>query len=278
MPAHPSFRIRFGHWLTAVLRVALPDHCALCGERSTRQLCSVCAQAWDGEGRPQRLRCLRCAAPFAGNLQAVDDVAPLQMDNEQARPATHAAPATNCRTHTPRLCGDCLVTPPAFDATIALADYGVPLSHLMIRLKYRNTLALAREFGERLGHAVSAHTSSDALVVPVPLAASRLAARGFNQSWEIARIAARTAQRPASARALRRERVTAAQSTLARSARQGNVRDAFVADARRVAGRSIVLIDDVMTTGATCDAAAHALKRAGATRVLAAVVLRTPNS
>ncbi|WP_174995057.1 ComF family protein [Pandoraea anhela] len=147
----------------------------------------------------------------------------------------------------------------------------------MIRLKYRGALPLAREFGERLGDALAVcdHGDESPLLVPVPLASSRLASRGFNQAWELARVASRRARLPASAHVLRRERTTAAQRRLSRDARQRNLRDVFVADAR-VNARRIVLIDDVMTTGATCDAAAAALKRAGATHVLAAVVLRTP--
>ncbi|VVD91879.1 Orotate phosphoribosyltransferase [Pandoraea aquatica] len=76
---------------------------------------------------------------------------------------------------------------------------------------------------------------------------------------------------------LHRERTTLAQRRLSRDARQRNLRDVFTAS-ERIEGRHVVLIDDVMTTGATCDAAAAALKRAGAVHVLAAVVLRTPPS
>lgn len=172
---------------------------------------------------------------------------------------------------------------------MALADYVAPLDALMIRLKYHGALPLAREFGERLGDALLPHCGrdrvrdgsdagdSETLLVPVPLAPSRLAARGFNQAWELTRVAARRAQRPASAHWLRRERATASQRGLTRDVRQRNLRDAFVAS-DRVRGRRVVLIDDVMTTGATCHAAAQALKRAGATYVLAAVALRTPYS
>ncbi|WP_174970871.1 ComF family protein [Pandoraea morbifera] len=148
----------------------------------------------------------------------------------------------------------------------------------MIRLKYHGALPFAREFGHRLGDALVEPAGDEPpLVVPVPLAPSRLAARGFNQAWELARVAARRARLPASARALHRERTTAAQRRLSREARQCNLRNAFTASAQ-VRGRRVVLVDDVMTTGATCDAAAAALKLAGATHVRAAVALRTPPS
>ncbi|WP_374618873.1 ComF family protein [Pandoraea sp.] len=147
----------------------------------------------------------------------------------------------------------------------------------MIRLKYHGALPFAREFGERLGDALAAYADEAPWVVPVPLARSRLASRGFNQAWELARVASRRAHLCASAYVLRRERTTTSQRRLSREARKRNLRDAFVAS-DCVRGRRIVLIDDVMTTGATCDAAAAALKRAGAAHVLAAVVLRTPST
>ncbi|VVD69539.1 putative competence protein F-like protein [Pandoraea terrigena] len=173
------------------------------------------------------------------------------------------------------MCGQCLRLRPAFDATLALADYVAPLDTLMIRLKYHGALPFAREFGERLGDALLTRSDTTALMVPVPLAPSRLASRGFNQAWELSRVASRRAHLPASAHLLHRERTTAAQRGLSRDERRRNLRGAFVAS-DRVRGRRVVLVDDVMTTGATCDAAAAALKRAGATHVLAAVALRTP--
>ncbi|WP_053059533.1 ComF family protein [Pandoraea faecigallinarum] len=166
---------------------------------------------------------------------------------------------------------------PAFDAALTLADYVAPLDTLMIRLKYHGALPLTREFGERLGEALADRfrDHETPLLVPVPLAASRLASRGFNQAWELTRVASRRARLPSSADVLHRERTTAAQRRLSRDERRRNLRGVFVAG-ERAKGRHIVLIDDVMTTGATCDAAAAALKRAGAAHVLAAVVLRTP--
>ncbi len=250
------------------LRLALPDHCAVCRRRADRQICDDCAWAFDATTPDAPPRCHRCAIALPSPALALDGTV-----------ASATESATICRTPTPILCGQCLRRRPAFDAALTLADYVPPLDTLMIRLKYRGALPLAREFGQRLGDALAPYRDETPhetpLLVPVPLAASRLASRGFNQAWELARVASRRAHMPASANVLHRERTTAAQRRLSREARRRNLRDVFVAN-QRVSGRRIVLIDDVMTTGATCDAAATALKRAGATHVLAAVVLRTP--
>lgn len=251
---------------SGLLRIALPDHCAVCGRRALRQICGDCEFAFDAARSGTRLRCHRCAIAL-----------PLPTLVADGSVATTTESATICRTTNNALCGECLRHRPAFDAAMTLADYVPPLDTLMIRLKYHGALPFAREFGERLGDALAircrAHETP--LVVPVPLAPSRLASRGFNQAWELARVASRRARLPASAYVLHRERTTAAQRRLSRDERQRNLRGVFVAS-DRVRGRHVVLVDDVMTTGATCDAAAAALKHAGAAHVLAAVVLRTP--
>lgn len=246
--------------------MALPDHCAICHRRAARQICADCAHAFDVARSDAPLRCRQCAAALPSLAISTEDTPTLDVKG-----------ATICRTSSPVVCGQCLRHRPAFDATLTLADYVAPLDMLMIRLKYHGALPFAREFGERLGDALKACGDVTPLLVPVPLAPSRLASRGFNQAWELARVASRRAHLPACVDALRRERTTAAQRRLSREERRRNLRGAFVAS-DRVRGRRIVLIDDVMTTGATCDAAAAALKHAGATHVLAAVVLRTPST
>jgi len=111
----------------------------------------------------------------------------------------------------------------------------------------------------------------------VPLAPQRLASRGFNQAWEIARPLARRLGVRADATLLTRRRDTAAQLTLDLPARQANLRDAFaLARPMRLDGLHIAVVDDVMTTGATLRAAAAVLKAHGARRVTALPALRTP--
>jgi ComF family protein len=116
-------------------------------------------------------------------------------------------------------------------------------------------------------------------VLPLPLAFEQHRARGFNQSFELARPLARALRLPLRTEVLLRTRATAAQHLLSREERQRNVRDAFaVASGARpsLAAARLLVVDDVMTSGATLDAAAQALKRAGATHVTVAVVARTP--
>jgi ComF family protein len=171
-------------------------------------------------------------------------------------------------------CGACLVAPPAFDATLAVWRYTYPLDRLVQALKYGGRLALADGFGRALASRVAAHATAIDLIVPMPLHEKRLRARGFNQAVEIARALARCGGKTAiDTRALVRRRDTPAQAGLPHDARAGNVRGAFACTVP-LDGMRIALIDDVMTTGATADAAARALKRAGAAHVENWVVAR----
>lgn len=148
----------------------------------------------------------------------------------------------------------------------------------MLALKFGAVLPLAQWFAAALAARWrdSGRPAPD-LMVPVPLAAGRLAERGFNQAWEIARRLGRELRVPARAGLLVRARETAAQSTLDIVARQLNMAGAFaLARGACVKGLHIGLVDDVMTTGATLSDAAAVLKRHGAARITAIVALRTP--
>lgn len=169
------------------------------------------------------------------------------------------------------LCGQCLHSPPAFARSIALFAYAFPVDQLLHALKYRHRLLLAPWLGKQLAERC-AGLRPDA-IVPLPLHPAKLAERGFNQALEIARPLAAALQAPLRSDWCLRTRATPAQADLALRERAANVRNAF-ACAQNLEGQHIVLVDDVMTTGATLHECAKALIRQGAREVSAVVVAR----
>lgn len=174
------------------------------------------------------------------------------------------------------VCGRCLSRAPHYDATVAALAYRFPADVLMHALKFEGELALAPLLGGLLEVAIAAAPPArvDA-VVPVPLSPRRLRERGANQAIELARPAARAAGARLDPGLCERVRDTPPQLGLPLAGRAANVRGAFACPGL-VAGLSVAVVDDVMTTGATLDEIARALKAAGATRVVNWVVARTP--
>jgi ComF family protein len=168
------------------------------------------------------------------------------------------------------VCGSCLSSPPHFDGTAARWLYEFPCDRLVQALKYRAWLPLAGFFARSL--ASEGQPEVD-IVVPMPLHPRRLAERGFNQALEIARTFAVHTGIRLDARGVRRIRDTAPQPALPYEERARNVRGAFACDLD-VSGRSVGVVDDVMTTGATLNELARVLKRAGASRVENLVIAR----
>jgi ComF family protein len=170
-----------------------------------------------------------------------------------------------------QVCGRCLAQPPAYDATVAALAYEFPADVLVQGLKFRGELALAPVLGALLGACLPRAAPPD-FVLPVPLSAARLRARGFNHALEIARTAAPGAR--LAPRLAERSRDTAPQFELPLAERAKNVRGAFRC-AQPLDGAAVALVDDVMTTGATLEELAATLKRAGAARGVNWVVART---
>lgn len=167
------------------------------------------------------------------------------------------------------LCGRCLAQPPHYDATVAALAYAFPADALVHALKFRGELALAPLLGKLLLEKIPSRDVDR--VIPVPLSGRRLRERGYNQAVEIARhLGAAKLEIDACVR----ERDAPPQAGLDREARRRNVRGAFRCQ-RSFAGERVALVDDVMTTGATLDALAAALKNAGAVSVTNWVVCRT---
>ncbi|MDE2047224.1 MAG: ComF family protein [Betaproteobacteria bacterium] len=175
-----------------------------------------------------------------------------------------------------RVCGRCLREPPAFERGVALADYDELTRPLIEALKFHDTPGLAPWLAAHLCTAVGA-LPAPTLILPVPLSAERLRARGYNQAWELARALAQQLQLSARADLLLRVGERAPQAALTFAERRRNVKGAFACPAP-LHGEPVWLVDDVMTTGATLDEAARTLRRAGAGAVSAVVVCRTPLS
>jgi ComF family protein len=230
---------RIDQWLRRAGRVLLAPRCLVCGEAGAhgRDLCAACAAALPWN----RTACPGCALPN-----------------------THGD-----------LCGACLASPPPVAATCAVFVYGFPLQRLVPRFKFHQDLAAGRLLAELMAPRL-ALAERPAALVPIPLHAARLRARGYDQALELARPLCRALEIPLLDHALLRRRDTAPQSELDAVARRRNLRGAFAVRAGALVPAHVALVDDVMTTGATLHAAAKALLRAGAQRVDAWVCARAP--
>ena len=160
--------------------------------------------------------------------------------------------------------------------SVALGAHGGALAEAVYRLKYRDRPDIAAPLGALLGQEALREGLVADVVVPVPLHPRRLAERGYNQSALLAHACARALELPCSPRMLVRTRATPRQAQLARAERLLNVAGAFeVRRAGLAGGRRVLLVDDVVTTGATTRACAETLRRDGAAEVLVATLART---
>jgi len=233
--------------LEVLLSVLYPPRCALCRRELRRArprgLCGACASRLEAA----RSGCPRCADPSAS-----------------------------------RLCGRCRTTPPAFASVAACLAYRTEdpdcaVRRAVARWKYDGDLAVGRALGRTFAAWCAPRNEAFDAIVPVPLQRTRLAARGFNQAAVLA-YAAAGARRSRVVHGLRRRAFEESQTALGRGARRDNVAGRFAVRPRAaIAGRALVLVDDVLTTGATADECAAALLAAGASSVAVWTLARAGN-
>jgi ComF family protein len=235
---------------------SLASQCAVCHSWPARRVCAACTARFG----QVRTRCVSCAL-----------ILPADLSGGRGPPSLH--------------CAACVRHPPPLDSCFAAMPYAYPWSDLVARYKFGGDPAWAAVFAGLLLEIPGVRASLESLqagdwLIPLPLSAERLQTRGFNQAWELGKALARRGSTAAGidARLLLRIRDTAPQARLGRDARLRNLRGAFVADPLRVheiQGRRVLLVDDVMTSGASLFAAAQALREAGAAAVSAMVFART---
>jgi len=220
-------------------RLLFPPRCLSCGEPGAagRDICQACA-----DGLPWlRSACQRCALPLPG------------------------ADASS-------ICGACQHSRSPLQLVRSAFVYQPPVNGLLLRFKFHRDLAAGRLLSALMAEALHDAERPQALV-PVPLHRSRLRQRGYDQALELARPLARALRLPLW-QGLHRQRSTPPQSALDAAGRKRNLRGAFTVHGQLPA--HVVLLDDVMTTGATLHAAALTLHRAGVQRVDAWVCARVP--
>ncbi len=229
-----------------LLNLIFPDDCHVCGE-ALREFSRV----------PICSRCLSDPKPFAAEFFCVSCKTPFV----NRAPLDEAGQCTLCRLGTK-----------GFDAVYTYGSYEGTLRSLVHLYKYGKMEPLASNFGAMLALALPRELAID-VVVPMPLHWWKRWQRGFNQAELLAREIARRWHAPVRMVA-RRKKKTTAQAGLTNAKRRANVEGAFEIRGQ-LDGKHVLLVDDVMTTGATASACARALKRAGAARVTLLTLART---
>ncbi len=175
-----------------------------------------------------------------------------------------------------QVCGQCITHPPAFTAAFAAFRFEYPLVGVIHRFKYQGDWRLGSTLAKWLAQGLQVQTSLDYkpdLVIPIPLHTSRLKERGFNQAQLLAEQWAVDNKIPLAKFLLQRIVPTGSQAALDKEERLRNLHDAFLSNPE-VMNKHILLIDDVMTTGATLEQASRELLRSGAKRVDVACLAR----
>ncbi len=235
----------------AALDLVLPPHCVCCGGPVTvqRQLCVDCFRLTGFITEPC---CARCGVPFASAAQGGRDL----------------------------MCPACREAPPLFDRARAALRYDSQTRRLLLPFKHADRTEIAWTLVPHMARAGAMLLRQADVLVPVPLHRRRLFLRRYNQAVLLARGLARAARKPLLPDALVRTRATASLGAKSAVERAAEIAGVFAVRASRVAGvtgRRVLLIDDVMTSGATANACAGALLAAGAAAVDVLVAARVPD-
>ena len=210
--------------------------CVLCSVSVDRSI-SLCLRCQ--EDLPElELCCQQCGLPFVAN-------------------------------HSQNVCGQCLKTPPVFDYTLSLFHYESPIDYMVSQLKFKHQLSYAAIFGHLLLDYTSEKLDKNQLpdaLLPVPLHHKRLQKRGFNQSLEISKPISKALQIPILSDSVLRSKNTLMQTNLSAVERKKNVKGCFKI-VKPPVFKHIAIIDDVVTTGSTCNELAVMLKSAGVEKV-----------
>ncbi|NOQ87328.1 MAG: ComF family protein [Gammaproteobacteria bacterium] len=220
-----------------------PSRCILCLKtvKQSFEVCPDCYQALPHNN----VCCVRCALPLAEGI------------------------------HNAVLCERCIQKTPAFDYAHSLFRYEDEVIGLVHRLKFGEKISYARSIGELLLRRLLETDEMPDCLLPVSLHKSRLRQRGFNQSIEISRVLAKKLAIPIEHSAVIRQRSTVAQTGLNAKQRQKNIKGAFSV-VRQLNYKHVLIVDDVMTTGATVNELAKVLKKNGVSRVGVLSIARAP--
>lgn len=237
---------RIGHRLVTTV---YPPGCIACGA-AVQDPFGLCAPCWAQAGFITGLACDSCGAPLPGHSDGVEH------------------------------CDACLRDPPVWSRGRAVLSYEETGKRLILALKHGDRTELARPMGKWLATAGRDLIRPDTLIAPIPLHRLRLLRRRYNQAALLSHAVARHTGAEHMPMLLRRNKATPCQNGRDRAARYANLNGALEVRATHRAlpqGRSVLLVDDVMTSGATLTAASRAVLQAGAARVDVLVVARVAN-
>jgi ComF family protein len=236
------------HLGRTALDLVFPPACISC-RQAIEAHGALCPSCWSQVRFIEKPYCDRLGTPFAADLGAEGLLSP-----------------------------EAIAHPPVYARARAVARFEEgPVRHLIHRLKYGDRLELALPLGRQMARAGHELLAKADLLVPIPLHRHRLLWRRFNQANALAEVISKASNLPNDPFVLKRTKATPSQVGLTRAQRAENMHGAFAvpeAEKIKIEGRALVLIDDVLTSGATLNAAARVLLRAGAARVDALVFAR----